>query len=375
VSVFISHESLGAQHLLDFLRRCEALGLHVNQSLRPGTPMDFQWRQMKELIEFYRLAQNDTVFAYDLAWEPSHGSHEQQQRAYAQLWTDWVLKRYGALAAAEKTWGQSNPQSAIRNPHLDVPSMAQLTHDGEWRKLVADYRLFLDDLLREKYSAARRLVKSIDPHHAVSFRMSNAGDPTYNWDAALPYDFYGLAEAVDIWAPEAYGRIGDWERVRAGEFTAAYARLCDLRKPLMWAEMGHTVWDMNRMAPDPEKLAFEGRYYTDFYRMMIESGADGIFFWWYPGGFRLWENSDFGIINPDGTDRPVTKVIRTEGPRFLKAPKPGNPDYWIAVDRDRDARGLFGMYEAANVEFWKAMTEVRRPALKWEHRPGVTTPP
>jgi hypothetical protein len=33
------------------------------------------------------------------------------------------------------------------------------------------------------------------------------------------------------------------------------------------------------------------------------------------------------------------------------------------------------MYEAANVEFWKAMTEVRRPALKWEHRPGVTTPP
>jgi len=42
VSVFIHHESLGAQHLLDLLRRCEALGLHVNQSLRPGTPMAFQ---------------------------------------------------------------------------------------------------------------------------------------------------------------------------------------------------------------------------------------------------------------------------------------------------------------------------------------------
>src|ERR1019366_3659565 len=105
VSVFIHHESLRAQHLLDFLRRGEALGLHVNQSLRPGTPMDFQWRQMKELIEFYRLAQNDTVFAYDLAWEPSHGSYEQQQRAYAQLWTDWVIKRYGSIAAAEWAWG------------------------------------------------------------------------------------------------------------------------------------------------------------------------------------------------------------------------------------------------------------------------------
>ncbi|MGD0258308.1 MAG: hypothetical protein ABSD29_00620 [Verrucomicrobiota bacterium] len=377
VSVFVHHESLSSQHLLDFLRRCDALGLHVNQSLRPGTPMDFQWREMKELIEFCRLAQNDTVFAYDLAWEPSHGDQAHQQQAYAKLWTDWVLKRYGTLAAAEKAWAAPAPRPekpsdfGFRISDFSTPPMSQLTHDGPWRKLVADYRLFLDDLLREKYSAARQLVHSIDPHHAVSFRMSCAGDPTYNWDAALPYDFYGLADAVDLWAPEAYGRIGDWERVRAGDFTAAYARLCDARKPLMWAEMGYTVWDMNRMAPDPEKLAFEGRYYADFYRMMIESGADGVFFWWYPGGFRLGENSDFGIINPDGTDRPVTKIIRGEGPRFLHAPKPAKPDYWIAVDRDRDSRGLFGICQAVQADFWQAIAEGRHPALKWESRPGT----
>jgi hypothetical protein len=371
VSVFIHHEALGAQHLLDLLRRCEALGLHVNQSLRPGTPMDFRWREMKELIEYFKLAQNDTVFAYDLAWEPSHGSQIQQEQAYSKPWTDWVLKRYGSLAATGKAWGTAPRPSSLGPSLLGVPSMQQLTRDGDWRRLVADYRLFLDDLLREKYSTARQLVKSIDPHHAVSFRMSNAGDPLYNWDAALPYDFYGLADAVDVWEPEAYGRIGDWERVRSCDFTAAYARLCDARKPLMWAEMGYNAWDMNRMAPDPEKLAFEGRYYADFYRMMIESGADGVFFWWYPGGFRLGENSDFGIINPDGTDRPVTKVIRNEGPRFLKAPKPKEPDSWIAVDRDRDARGLFGMYEAAKAEFWKALNEGHQPGLKWAREPGT----
>jgi hypothetical protein len=370
VSVFIHHESLGAQHLLDLLRRCEALGLHVNQSLRPGTPMDFRWREMKELIEYFKLAQNDTVFAYDLAWEPSHGDYAQQEWAYAGRWNQWVTKRYGGVPAADRVWGMPAPREETNSPAIKVPSMQQLTRDGEWRKLVADYRLFLDDLLREKYSAARQLVNSIDPHHAVSFRMSNAGDPLYNWDAALPYDFLGLAGAVDVWEPEAYGRIGDWERVRAGDFTAAYARLCDTRKPLIWAEMGYNAWDMNRMAPDSEKLAFEGRYYTDFYRMMIESGADGVFFWWYPGGFRIGENSDFGIINPDGTDRPVTKVIRGEGPRFLKEPKPKEPDSWIAVDRDRDARGLFGMYEAAKVEFWKAMIEGHRPGLKWAREPG-----
>jgi hypothetical protein len=375
VSVFIHHESLGSQHLLDLLRRCEGLGLHVNQSLRPGTPMDFQWQQMKELIEYYRLAQNDTVFAYDLAWEPSHGSYDQQQQAYAGPWNQWVAKRYGNVAAAEKVWGVPAPRTNAGAPSISVPPMMQLTGDGAWRKLAADYRLFLDDILREKYSAARQLVRSIDPHHAVSFRMSCTGDPLYNWDPALPYDFYGLAGAVDMWEPEAYGRIGDWERVRAGDFTAAYARLCDARKPFIWAEMGYNAWDMNRMAPDPGKLDFEARFYADFYRMMTESGADGVFFWWYPGGFRLWENSDFGIINPDGTDRPVTKIIRSEGARFLKAPKPGPLDYWIAVDRDRDPRGIFGMYEATKAEFWKAVNAGHRPGLKWAQQPGSATQP
>ena len=68
-------------------------------------------------------------------------------------------------------------------------------------------------------------------------------------------------------------------------------------------------------------------------------------------------------------------MIRSQGPCFLKAPKPGPPDYWIAVDRDRDPRGIFGMYDAAKVEFWKAMNAGHRPALKWEREPGSATPP
>ena len=77
------------------------------------------------------------------------------------------------------------------------------------------------------------------------------------------------------------------------------------------------------------------------------------------------------IINPDGTDRPVTKVIRTQGPRFLKAVKPAKPDYWIAVNRDHDARGLYGIYQAVQADFGKAIAEGRHPALKWESPPGA----
>lgn len=373
VSAFIYHRDLGAQHLLDFLFRCERLGLRVNLSLRPGTPMDFRWNEMKALIEHYRLAENDTVFAYDLAWEPSHFDHNHQQRSYASPWKEWVAQRYGTIEAAQQAWGEGRSKSqsptakrgAGEVEGLAVPTMQEITQDGPWRKRVVDYRTFLDDLLRRKYAEARRLVRSIDPHHPVSFRMQHAGDPTYNAEGMLPYDFYGLAGAVDLWEPEAYGRIGDWDQVKGGCFTAAYARLCDPSKPVVWAEMGYNVWDMNRGAPAAAKLDFAARYYRDFYRMLRESGADGVFFWWYPGGFRLNENSDFGILNPDGTDRAVTRAIRDEGATFRAAPKPPPPNHWIRVDRDRDARGLYGIYQATQAEYWQAVEAGKRVGLSW----------
>lgn len=362
VSAFIYHSSLAAGNLLDFLRRSERHGLRVNLSLRPGTPMDFRWDEMREIIERSRLAEIDVVMAYDLAWEPSHYG-ETHQRSYAPAWVEWVRKRHGGIEAAEAAWGVPFPGGRERPT---VPSASFLTRDGPWRKLVADYRAFLDDLVGERYGEARWLVRSIDPHHPVSFRMQHAGDPTLNSEALLPYDFFGLRDAVDIWEPEAYGRIGDWDRVKAGRFTVDYARLCDPKKPVVWAEAGVSVWDPRRGRPDPEELAFQGRFYRDIYRMLRESGSDGVFFWWYPGGFRVNERSDFGIIEPDGTDRPVTRAIREEGPRFLAAPKPPPPDVWFEVDRDRDARGLFAVYEALAERYWEAVAAGRTPGLLWK---------
>jgi hypothetical protein len=130
--------------------------------------------------------------------------------------------------------------------------------------------------------------------------------------------------------------------------------------------MGYNVWDEQRMAACPDKLAFAEQYYRDFYRMLRESGADGVFFWWYPGGYRLNERSDYGIINPDGTDRSVTRVIRDEGPRFLAAPKPPPPDVRIEVDRDADARGLVGIYERVQEEYWRWLEAGRQPGLRWK---------
>ncbi len=362
LSIFIHRESMEAQNLLDLLRRMDALGLKANLSLRPGTPMDLPRDTLRELIEYYRLAENDTVFAYDLAWEPQFRSSERDP--FNPQWEAWIIERYGSLENAEKEWGCPVPRDADGRVANYTPDM--ISGEGHWDRMIAAYRRFLDTLLYEKYSEARRFVRSLDPNHSISFRMSMAGDPTDLNYTTILYDFAYLAGAVDILEPEAYGRIGDWEKVKPGHFTFEYGRWANPALPVLWAEAGVHAWDMSLMRPGEEALDFQARYYADFYRMMTESGADGIFWWWYPGGFRVNENSDYGIINPDGTDRPVTKVIREHAASFIQAPGVKPVDTWLTFDRDSHKNGLTGIYAALEEAFWTAIAEGKTPGLHTE---------
>lgn len=361
VSIFLYHESMTAQNLLDLLRRLEVMGFKANLSLRPGTPIDFEWDQMREMIEYYRLAENDTVFAYDLAWEPMWLLQKDRKR-FDRDWEAWIIERYGSIENAEKDWGVPVPRDdagAITNP-----TDAQVSKDGEWWRMVAAYRRFLDTLLYKHYGHARALVRSIDPNHMVSFRMTEAADPTMDWGGIMSYDFPYLAAAVDILEPEAYGRIGDWEKIKPGWFQYEYARWAAPHLPMMWAEAGVHAWDMGTKTSPQTLLDAQGKFYEDFYRMLIKSGADGIFWWWYPGGFRYGENSDYGIINPDGTDRPNSSVIRQNAKALLDGADPKEVDYWIVFDRDEFPNGIVGSYSKVKDEFWKAIEEGKTPGLK-----------
>ena len=361
VSIFVYHESLHDQNLLDLLRRLENLGLKANLSLRPGTPMNFLWPKMREIIEHLRLAENDTVFAYDLAWEPTFGLR-QERAIWDADWARWIEERYESIANAERDWGVPVPRTP--NGAITNPEPHQVDTDGPWRVMVAAYRRFLDTLLYKKYSAARRLVLSVDPIHLVSFRKSEATNPTYHWDGRITYDFPYLAAAVDFLAPEAYGRIGDWQKVKPGWFQVAYGRWAAPRLPVVWAEAGVHTWDIDRSQNSPQRLAFQADFYRDLYRMFIGSGSDGVFFWWYPGGFRYGENSDYGVINPDGSDRPVTAVIRDHAAVFLDAPPPKPADHRIEIDRDNHPDGISGIYTAVQDAFWKAIAADHTPGLR-----------
>ncbi|HQK92125.1 MAG TPA: beta-galactosidase [Armatimonadota bacterium] len=361
VSVFIYYRSLDSRNLWDLLTRCRRHGLKVNLSLRPGTPMDFRWDEMRALIEKHKLAECDDVFAYDLAWEPFFGPYAARS-VWDPQWEQWVQARYGSVEAAEKAWGFPIPRNA--DGKVTGPSDTQVAADGEWLAMVLDYRRFVNGLVHDKYAEARRLVRSVDPHHLVSFRMTEAGNPTcgQGW---MPYDLQALAGAVDIFAPEGYGRIGDWEAVKPGWFEAAYARACDPELPIMWAEFGYSVWDLQAMRDKPEALGFQGQFYRDFYEMVLKSGANGTVCWWFPGGFRYGENSDYGILNPDRTWRPSTHAIHDYAERMKAARPIPRPDAWIEIDRYKHANGIQGLYADVKDAFWRAVDEGKTPGLRW----------
>ncbi len=360
VSEFLHHRSHAGRNLIDLLRRCDKYGIKVNLSLRPGTPMDFEWDKMRQMIVENRLAENDTVFAYDLAWEPFVGNQAQRAR-WDKQWGEWVQRRYGAIDLAERAWGFKAPRN--QQGFLTNPLDKHCGGDGPWRKMVCDYRRFIDELAHKYYAEARRLVRTVDKHHLVSFRMTVAGDPTFDQAHRMPFDFRSLRNAVDLFEPEGYGRIGDWQRVRPGLFTVAYARAVDPTKPVMWAEYGVSSWDSNKMATNPASLAFEAKFYDDFLKMVHQSGANGAVCWWYPGGFRVGENSDFGIINPDGTDRPVAAVLRKYAELITTPGERPKPNVWIDYNPE-DPAGIQGIYQQVGDQFWKAIDAGKTPGLR-----------
>ncbi len=355
VSVFIYSGSPYHGNLLDLLNRCKKHNLMVNLSLRPfADPMKFNYESVVETIDSYRLKNNDTIFAYDIAWEPWFGNYT-SRRGWDSSWREWIDMHYGNLENAEHDWG--HPAARDESGNVTSPSDMQLTTDGAWRVMVAAYRRFVDDLINKKYEYAIRKIKGIDPNHLISFRMSEAGNPLCRQEN-YPYDMNSIAKAVDIFEPEGYGRFSlQWEHTRTGIFTTWYVRSLAL-KPVFWGEFGLNIWSGSNFNPDEILLKVEKTGYENFYRMAYESRSNGVCSWWYPGGFRFGENSDYGILNPDGSTRPVQGAVLTykpllTSPEFSTMVKGFQPDHWITVDRDNHVDGVYGIYNEVKEEFWE----------------------
>ena len=315
------------RNLLDFLRLCGKYDIRVNLYVGQASPLAFNDAALKTLLETSRLPGNPTVFAYDTIWEP--GNHvfkdDEARQRWDGEWRAWVDERYGSIANAEHDWGFKARRD--KRGLVVSPADAQFREDGAWRGMMAAYRRFMDDLTSRLWGKANRRLRELDPNHLVSFRQGNT----------LPHDFAlsGPVKHIDFICPEGYSIRDTDEGEDAIGFISRYVHHTTGGKPIVWSEFGTSVWDGARLAPDAEAIVRQGHYEERFYRTGLASGANGTVPWWWVGGYRVDERSDFGIVEPDRTERPSALLIRKYSPLF-KVPRPKLATLSV-FDFDRDA--------------------------------------
>jgi hypothetical protein len=319
-------------NLLDFLRRCRKYDIKVNGFMGLASPLDFNEKELGAFIEEARLSENPVLFAYDTIWEPgNYVFREDWRKRWNKDWAAWLVERYGSIANAEKDWGVPVPRA--RDGWITSPSDRQFRTDGDWRVLMAAYRRFMDDLASRKWNQAHRKLRQLDPNHLVSFRQGNT----------LPHDFTFTAtpKHIDFICPEGYSiQLGE-DGYNAAGFITRYVNFTTRGKPIIWSEFGTSIWHGREMRPDPSAQEHQTEYHDMFYRMAHQSGANGTAPWWWPGGYRVGERSDYGVCNPDGTPRPSALLIKKYASQFKEPREYPEPTEWITIDTDAHSGGYW----------------------------------
>lgn len=340
------------RNLLDFLRICKRYGIHANLYVGQASPLAFDDEALKAYLQTARLPGNATVFAYDTIWEPgNHVFRNDAARArWDADWRAWIEMQYGSIEHAEKSWGVKARRD--KKGQVISPSDACFREDGAWRVMMAAYRRFMDNLTSRLWGRANRRLRELDPNHLVSFRQGNT----------LPYDFVlsGPVKHIDFICPEGYSISNTDEGEDAIGFITRYVTFTTSGKPVVWSEFGKSVWDAVRMAPAAGAIETQGLYSERFYRTALAAGANGTVPWWWVGGYRVGERSDYGIVGPDGTERPAARLVRAYGPCF-KAPhdKPV-PSVWFTFDRDAHAGGYWQAAFNEGAQAYRAAAEAGR---------------
>lgn len=320
------------RNLLDFLARCRRHDIYVNLYCGLASPLGFREKELREFITTARLADNPAIMAYDTIWEPGNYVFQGDRRGgWDDQWRAWVVEQYGSIAAAEADWNMAGRRDS--QGRLISPPDEQFREDGPWRTLMAAYRRFMDDLTSRRWNRAHRKLRELDPNHLVSFRQGNT----------LPHDFVftGTPKHVDFICPEGYAIQPGEDGYYAAGFITRYVHFTTGGKPIVWSEFGQSVWDAVRMEPSPKRIHEVSQYHEMFYQMALESGANGTIPWWWPGGYREGEKSDFGILNPDGSPRPAARLIEQYGPRLKTFRQWPPATAWFDMDRDAHAGGYW----------------------------------
>jgi len=368
-----AHHENDRRTVLDFLRRCRNHGIRVFLFLQSHVitdephyfqglmmPFCFQEKAVEEFIRQTRLAENNALLGYDLIWEPAGWVFGDSVRMFGWKepnyrqrwdadWERWIIERYGSLANAEADWGIAVPKNGDR---ITSPSGRLWFEDGPWRTMMAAYRRFMDDLMSRHWNDARRKLRQMDPNHLISFRQGNL--------PSIDFTLTATPKHVDFFTMEGYdfqpGAVGP----NAAGFINRFLHFGTRGKPYFWVEFGSNVWDLASMQPTKHALAAQEESHELIYRAAWEMGAKGAAPWWWAGGYRVSEKSDFGVINPDGTLRPSGLLLQKYAALFKTPRISRQPDTWFTMDRDAHSGGLrqIAFHDGADA-FQQAVAEGR----------------
>jgi hypothetical protein len=330
--------------LLDFLKRCARHGIKVSLAWPEAmSPLYYNKAAVEKLFAESGIHNDPTVICYDLVWELGGQPLSDWFKSYWDAdWRKWIAERYGSLENAEGDWNFAVPRDAKGEPC--APSQEQLREDGPWRVMVAAYRRFMDDLMSRKWNDASRHMRACAPRQLLTFRTGNISHADVSYSSTNKH--------VDFLAPEGYSFPLGADGFNASAFLARYLDFAGNGKPIVWSEFGISsigmrggkcFWDRKTLTPPAEKLATQDEYLRQFYKMILDTGCEGLAPWWWCAGVRKREMSDFGFLAPDGTLRPCAESLRALMPELKRERARPKADEFFAYDRDARADGLYGI--------------------------------
>ena len=364
IALYVYHDvAMETKNILHLLDMCDKAGLTVDFALRSYFPLehDPNDRSVTDIIKVLHLDELDYISGYDIGWEQcvgryigSYGSVTGGRRMLDGDWINWVADKYGSVEEAEKAWGEPMPVTAEGS--YTCPSDGAVSADSPESNVVTAYRHFIDWFVAEKHGIFREMIRSVDPYHLISARTNYSGIPLFD-PASMAFDFQSLAPAFDYMSPEYYGNK---ENIYRNVFTNIYARFAKPGAPVVWKEFGRSAWTGSNF-PEysvrsvKEALQAQAEHVEEIYKTVVKAHTGAAYYWFWPGGYRPAEVTDHGVLNPDGSDRPVTAVLRHWRDKFLNQPLLPQADVIFEIDRDRYPSGICGIYRSIEKELHEAV--------------------
>jgi len=359
----------GLTNLWNFLSRAKNHNLLVNIYLRNCDPLVFDknvWQYFDETscltqLKEMNLKNNKTIFSYQIAWEPTLGTFEEQQKnpVLQQAWTKWLIERYGSVDDAKKNWALIN--TSIENKV---------------------FQRFIYDYSSKQYNQIIQKIKKIDSNHLISAR-------TPSWEiipaAAREFDYV----ALESWNLPV--TIDKGASLFSGNgFAVEYARMLSDNKPITFFEFGENTLRLdclnmskafnlecygNTALSTQQSQAF---YYRVFYDTALKTKVNGLFNWMYVGK-RPWKNApwedreitDYGLreVPPDnsgnilGNKKLAYDVVKEYQPKFVQNENKVLYNDEIVIDENTYPK-IEDLYKDNAQKFSQKIIEGKYPRIK-----------